>query len=302
MKEINKVLICGLGAIGGFYATKFHDSDLALKILVDKARYEKYTKTPRIINNELYKFEYVLPNNKDFCADLIIIATKSDGLDDAIKNIKNFVGENTIILSFLNGITSERKIKDKYGDKVLYSYLLGHTFFRKDNSINHDGQATIHFGSDKGLTDERIGLLANTFDKINVGYKVDENIIESLWKKFCFNCCANQISALTRMTFGEMKSSEKCLNLMKDICNEVTLIAQKEGISNVDFYKSTLDSLDLMIPNGKTSMLQDVESGKKPEVDIFGCTIVSLGTKYGIDTPYNKIISEILESLNFPTN
>ena len=297
MKEINKILLCGLGAIGGYYATKFYHSDLTLKILVDKYRYEKYIKTPRIINNKEYNFDYVLPDNNDFKADLIIISTKSDGLDDAIKNIEHFVGDETIILSFLNGITSEKKIIEKYGNKVLYSYLLGHTFFRKDNNINHDGHAKIHFGSDTGLSDKRINLVANVFRKIDVEYETDENIIASLWKKFCFNCCANQLSAITRMTFGEMKSSGKCLNIMKNICGEVSLIAEKEGIANIDFYQSTMDSLNLMIPDGKTSMLQDIESGKKAETDLFGGTIAALGQKHGIDTPYNKIISELIESI-----
>ena len=299
MKEINNILICGLGAIGGYYAAKFYESEYTLKVLVDEERLKKYTEEPRIINNKIYSFDYTFPDKNDYKADLIIIATKSDGLKSAIKNIKNFVGDNTIILSFLNGISSEQGIIDVYGDKVLYSYLLGHTFFRTANSINHDGQATIHFGSTKGNTDKRLEIVKNIFDNTDIQYKIEENIIQSLWKKFCFNCCINQISALTRMTFGQIQSSEKCLELIKNISDEITLIAQKEGISGIDFYKTTLDGLKLMIPDGKTSMLQDVESGKKPETDIFGKTVVRLGRKHNINTPYNKVISELIDSLNF---
>ena len=113
MKEINNILICGLGAIGGYYAAKIFESKYTLKVLVDEQRLKKYTEEPRIINNKPYIFDYILPAHNDYKADLIIIATKSDGLKSAIKNIKNFVSENTIILSFLNGEYRQR-LKAEY--------------------------------------------------------------------------------------------------------------------------------------------------------------------------------------------
>ena len=298
MKEINNILICGLGAIGGYYAAKIFESIYTLKVLVDEQRLKKYTEEPRIINNKPYIFDYILPAHNDYKADLIIIATKSDGLKSAIKNIKNFVSENTIILSFLNGISSEQEIINEYGDKVLYSYLLGHTFFRNGKSINHDGCATIHYGSKNGTNDLRIDIIKKFFDSVGVQYEIENDIIKSLWKKFCFNCCANQISALTRMTFEEMRSSKNCLDLIKNITDEITKIAQKEGIDGIDFYKTTIDSLHLMIPEGKTSMLQDIESGKKPETDIFGETVTKLGEKHNISTPYNKIITDVIKCIH----
>ena len=95
-----------------------------------------------------------------------------------------------------------------------------------------------------------------------------------------------------------MRSSKNCLDLIKNITDEITKIAQKEGIEGIDFYKTTIESFHLMIPEGKTSMLQDIESGKKPETDIFGETVTKLGEKHNISTPYNKIITEIIKCIN----
>jgi len=299
MSSIKNILICGLGAIGGYYASVISNyKDLDLRILVDKERFERYKKSPRIINGKEISFAYLTPECVDFKADLIIIATKSSGLNSAIHQIKNFVGDNTIILSFLNGITSEEKIADVYGhEKILYSYLLGHTFFRERNSINHDGNAKIVFGS-PNLENKRIFLLKDLFDKVGAKYEISKDIIKSLWLKFAFNCCANQLSAVTRKTFDELRNNEKCLDVMRHICDEVSQIAKAEGIDSSDFWESTLNSLDLMIPDGKTSMLQDIEAGIRPETDIFGRTVYTLGKKYGIETPYNKILSDVIESLH----
>ena len=50
-----------------------------------------------------------------------------------------------------------------------------------------------------------------------------------------------------------------------------------------------------MTPDGKTSMLQDVEAGRKTEVDMFAGTMIKMGLEHNIPTPYNKIIKEMLE-------
>ena len=77
------------------------------------------------------KLNYITPDDL-IGADLIIIATKSNGLDDAIKYINNFVCENTIIISLINGISSEEKIA-------------------KEMNINTDYYATETYSYDKAL-------------------------------------------------------------------------------------------------------------------------------------------------------
>ena len=74
MNEIKNVLICGIGAIGSIYADKISTYDNEnLKILVDKNRLDKYIKFPKIFNGKELKLNYILPENVDFKADLIIL-------------------------------------------------------------------------------------------------------------------------------------------------------------------------------------------------------------------------------------
>ena len=101
MKDIKNVLICGIGAIGSIYASRLQNYDKEhLRVLVDEKRLERYIKSPVLFNGHALCFNYVLPTETDFKADLIIIATKFSGLAEAAENIKNFVKEDTIILKF----------------------------------------------------------------------------------------------------------------------------------------------------------------------------------------------------------
>ena len=86
--EIKNVIICGIGAIGSIYADKIHNKTPDnLRILVDKSRKERYLKNPTIFNGHELKLNYILPEDNNFKADLIIIATKFNGLNDALDNI-----------------------------------------------------------------------------------------------------------------------------------------------------------------------------------------------------------------------
>lgn len=300
MKEIKKVLICGIGAIGSIYADKIsHFDNENLKILVDKIRLEKYIKNPKKFNDKELVLNYILPENTNFKADLIIIATKYDGLFDAINNIKNFIKDDTIILSLLNGVTSEDLIAKKYGWKhVVHSYFVGHSAVRDGNNTTFDGEGDIIFGVlNPQITDKNNEiLLKNYFDKLGISYKIPSDIERSMWLKFMLNVSSNQLSAILKKTFGQMQKSEKIRKLLETIMLEVVSIATAKGINNTDtLINDAFNVFDTMSPNGKTSMLQDIEAGRKTEVEMFAGTVIELGEKYNIPTPYNRILKEMIE-------
>ena len=296
MKEIKKVILCGLGAIGTIYADKLEKFDAEnFKVLVDEARLERYKKNPIKFNGRQLNFDYILPSQEDFKADLIILATKFAGLKDAIKNIKNFVKEDTVILSLLNGVTSEDIIADVYAkDKMLYSYFIGHSSVRCGNSVTHDDVNTIVFGAENNLS-ENVVAVKTFFDKVGINYKIPDDIKRSMWLKFMLNVSANQPTAILRMTFGDMFENTHFMKFAENIMREVQSVAKAEGVRNTEtMVDEALKHLKTMTPDGKTSMLQDVEAGRKTEVDMFAGTVIELGKKHGISTPYNKILSEMI--------
>lgn len=290
---MKKVIICGLGAVGLTYACKLKNF-CELKILADKTRIKRYQQNKPKLNGEEIELNYVSPNDS-FTADLIIIATKDSGLDDAIEYIKNFVGENTIILSLLNGVSSEEKIAKVYGkDKILYSYFIGHSAVRVGNSVTQDGVGKIVFGGD----DKNTKRLENFFKKCNINYEIPEDIIYSLWLKFGLNVYLNQSSAIMGLTMGDMKRNPYFANFAKKLIAETKLIAQKSGVKNLENFESdALNALNLMCDEGKTSMYQDILAKRKTEVDIFAGEILRRGKEYGISTPYNEVVYDMIKIL-----
>jgi len=300
MEEIKKVLLCGLGAVGTVYAEKFHKySKDNFRVLVDPERLKKYTQNPISYNDETINFNYILPDEKAFKADLIIIATKQTGLEDALNNIKNFIQDDTIIIPLLNGVTSETITSERYGwDKVLYGYFIGHSSVRVGNSITHDGVNTFVFGSEN-QQDKRVERVKNYFELAGIKYLIPEDIRRSLWLKYMLNVASNPTTALLRMTFGEMLNNKKFMQLAVKIMEEVRAVAKAENINNTEtMIDETITHLKTMLPEGKTSMLQDVEAGRKTEIDIFAGTMITLGQKHNIPTPYCCFLNEMFEIIH----
>ena len=302
MNDIKNIILCGMGAIGSIYADKILKYDeLNFRVLVDEARYSKYVSSPVIYNSKKLDVKYILPNESDFSADLIIIATKMSGFEDALSEIKNFVSDNTIILPLLNGVLSEELVASFYGrNKVLYSYFIGHSSVRIGNRISHDGVNTIVFGSDNPNDADSIQRVKAFFDYTKINYEVPQDIRHSLWGKFMLNVSSNTTTALFRKTFGEMLSNERFMEFAKKIMKEVQLVAEAEGIKNSEnLVDETLSNLQKMTPEGKTSMLQDVEAGRLTENEIFTGAVLELAKRHGIQTPYCKFLKECFDIIDY---
>lgn len=107
--EIKTVSIIGLGALGTMYAKHFSDklSKNDVRVIANQNRIRKYEKSGIYCNGRCCDFNYALPENEQKPADLLIFCVKFNQLQQAIADARHQVGEHTIILSALNGISSE---------------------------------------------------------------------------------------------------------------------------------------------------------------------------------------------------
>ncbi len=302
MNEIKNILIIGLGAIGSVYATQFHDFDSnCVKILLDETRFKKYSENGVIVNGKRYDFNYVLDTQTDYKADLILIATKSPDFERASDMIKNFVKEDTIIMSLLNGISSEEILFKKYGyEKVLYSYFIGCAVMRSGLETSFDRMGTLVFGEAQNKEySKNVKKVKDLFDKVGIVYQIPEDMLASLWKKFVINIGINQTSAALNAPYSVLQESKQARKFADDLMLEAVQIADKIGIQDAEsFIQAAFDLIDTMPSELKPSMLQDVDHKKETEVDTFAGEVCKLGKKYNVPTPKNELVLDIIKSID----
>ncbi|KAA8679103.1 ketopantoate reductase family protein [Clostridium sp. MT-14] len=301
MKSIKNISAIGMGAIGCAYVSKLYDLNPGgLKVIAGGERAERYRKHGFIINGKRYDFKYVAPEEKTEPADLIIVSVKANQLSQAVEDMKNQVGENTIIISLMNGITSEEIIGKRYGmNKMLYSLCIAIDGNRRGNVISFSSYGNIAFGEKTNSTySEKVQIVKELFDRADIPYSIPKDMIHSLWYKFMINVGINQASAVIGGNYGVFQSVGEAKELMESAMWEVVRLSQKMGInlSGQDIEKWN-EVLATMPPHSNTSMCQDIEYGRKTEVDMFAGTVCRLGGKYGIDTPVNRTLLNIIKAV-----
>lgn len=283
--------LIGLGAMGVFFAPRISEKLGAdFRILADGARKERLERKGVTVNTINYRFPIITPDVEGDPADLVIIAVKGYDLEQAIKDIRNQVGKDTIILSVLNGVESEKQVAAVYGEEhVLYSYMRI-SIVMKDGKTEFDPhKGSIHFGdlkNDPEHYSENVLAVKNLFDLCGIDYKVDADMLKGIWFKFMCNVAENMTCAMFGVPFGAFQKSDDANYFRHKAMWEVIHVANKLGIdigqNEIDRQEYTIGRLPY---ENKPSTLQDLEAGKHTEVDMFAGTVVRLGKELGVETP-----------------
>ncbi len=299
--EIRNVAILGAGAMGSLYASKFFDTPVFSTVLVARnQRYELLKAQGLLINGKNYPIPVVHPDEAASPADLVIVALKNHHLPNAVHDLKNRVGSQTIFISVMNGLDSEEYLGSVYGmDKLLYAIAVGMDAVRQGNSVTYTNPGKICFGeSENSLPSQRVRDVQKAFEQAGIASEIPVDMMRMLWWKFMINVGINQASAVMRVPYGVFQSSTDAQSLMEMLMREVLVLARQVGVNlgeqDLNEWFTVLKTLS---PNGKTSMLQDIEAGRKTEVEIFAGKVVELGKKYGIPTPANQILLKIIHVL-----
>jgi len=298
---MKSVYLVGLGAIGCSYASKLHDYNPdILKIIASKDRIQKYTENGILINQKKYSFNYISPDENALPADLIIVSVKQHHLEQAIQDMKNFVGPNTIIISLLNGISSEDVICEALGLKnILHAFCVGTDAVRIGTNTSFSKVGTIVYGDkSNNAASPQVLAVQELFEKSNIPYSIPNDITREQWWKFMMNVGINQVSAILKAPYGVFSNIKEAVDLISMASMEVVEIAQKIGINlTYEDIQKYIDIIHTLSPDGKTSMLQDIEAGRKTEVEIFSGTVSSLGQKYDVPTPVNDMLYKMIRTL-----
>lgn len=264
---------------------------------MDTARCEKYKKEIYTVNGTPVKFQIV--DAKDAQpADFVIVATKYNGLNDALEMMKPVVAENTIIISVLNGISSEEMIAEKIGDKnLVYCVALGMDAMRERTDLQYASKGKVQIGIVKEEQRPALEAVKEFLDYVGLAYEEKEDIKRALWGKLIMNVGINQTCTVYEACYKEVLENEERFRMLSGAMHEVMAVAEKEGIHfTEEDYESYIALMRTLQPNGYPSMRQDAVAKRKSEVELFAGTIVHVGKKHGVPVPVNQFYyDKILE-------
>lgn len=298
---IKTVSIIGLGALGVMYADKLSQMlpFEQLRIIADQTRMTRYQQQGIYCNDQLCHFNYIEPNSPLEPCDLLIIATKFNGLAQAIESVRSQVGEHTIIISLLNGVSSERYLIEQFGaEKVLYCVAQGMDATKVGNRLHYRNAGELCFGTKDPQYQSNVTALAAFLTQMNIAYQIPTDIMRHLWSKFMFNVGVNQAIAVYGGHYANAQAEGIARQTMIAAMHEVRLISQKNGINltqqDIDYWLTILAKLS---PTGDPSMRQDVDAKRATEVELFAGSVINLAKRYDLAVPVNQQLYQQIKQI-----
>lgn len=295
---MKQITIIGCGAVGALYGLRLHNllGTEHVCFAMDTDRKKRYEETGLLINNERSSFRYVTHDELQV-SDLVIIATKNHHLEEAISLIQGAVGPSTALLSLLNGIDSEKRLAEEFGQEhVLYGFAVGLNSTHIGNTITYTKEGKIVLGEHDNQDSERLQKICSLFEKAGIAYTVPEDIHVEQWNKFMLNTTYNTLSSLLEATYGDLDQAPIWM-LAQQISKEVQAVARRENVilpdELIEKNHAIITSLGF---EGKTSMCQDLQAKRPTENSWFCKTVIRLGEKHQIPTPTCRILSALVEA------
>lgn len=300
MNDIQHIVIQGAGALGALYAGRMIDAGLSVALLARGERAARLRRDGVLVNGRRYDPPVLDPDAPNRPADLVIVAVKAYHLEAAVPDLRSVVGDQTTLISVLNGLDSEAILAAAYGaEKVLYAVVAGIDAVREDNRVTYSIPGTLFVGAARNeALSPRVRALQALLDRAALPYQTPADMIRLLWWKFMVIVGMNPLSAVLRAPYGVFQRSPDAQALMETLMREVIAIAEAAGVNLTpqdiaDWYRF----LNTVSPEGKPSMLQDIEAGRQTEIDIFAGKVVELGRTYSIPTPVNATLLHMIRVL-----
>lgn len=295
---IKTVNLIGLGALGMLFGHKIQNKiGNNISFVMDKDRYNRHSKDIYTINKQPIQFNLVSAENARPC-DLLLIAVKYRSLEKALETAKTSIGPDTIVLSLMNGVTSEKIIAEHFPQAgVIYTVSQGMAAIHFGTTLDYREGGELHIGITK--EDEKCPRLVSAlndvktfFDSIQFPYVIEADIMHRLWGKFMMNVGLNQTCMVFGGNDGSIRepASEQFM-VWVSAMREVLLIAAAEGVHlTEEDIRKNIAIIATHAPSDMPSMAQDRISKKYSEVEMFAGYIIKAGKKYGILTPTNDFL------------
>jgi 2-dehydropantoate 2-reductase len=189
MNDIKTVAVVGMGALGMMYGQVIQDGigKEKFKFVMDNERYNKYKDKDSILNGKPYSFTKISVDDAA-PVDFVIVAVKYPSLDSALEIIRPLIKEDTVIMSVMNGITSEDILADTFGkDHLVYTVGQGMDSMNIGGELFYTKMGIIYFGVPEDASErqkENVKLIDDLFNKVNMPHVVEEDIMRRMWAKF----------------------------------------------------------------------------------------------------------------------
>ena len=210
------------------------------------------------------------------------------------------IGPDTTVLTLQNGWGNADRIAAVAGPERVVVGLTYHSgTLLAPGRVKHPGSGRTVIGEIGGGASDRVGGHRRSLQRRRASRPSRATrVLDEIWKKLALNCCTLPTSGLLRFHAHELVAHDGTLALMRGLLDEVVAVAQARGIAlDADERWPAITGLLERAVGGKASMLQDVEAGRRTEIEVINGAVVDAGASAGVPTPLNAAMVWMISAL-----
>lgn len=236
------------------------------------------------------------PKDIGIC-ELVIVFVHYQILEDAVRNALPMIGEDTMIMCLQNGYGNYEEIAKVVPEEQI---IIGNTAFGANpvepGHVKHTGTGVTTMGTIKAPI-ERAYKAAEALKQSGFEVSVRENVMDAIWYKLCANVALNGQSALLEAQNGNIYWNPYQREVSRMVVTEAIQVANATGC-NLSLEEVLEHTYDVARKTDETisSMMIDIWRKRETEIEIINGAVCKLGRKYGIPTPCNDMIYNLVKA------
>lgn len=224
-------------------------------------------------------------------ADLIIICVKSHHTTEAALVAETLAKEDTLVMTLQNGLGNGDQLAEIFSPQRVFvgATAMGATLLEPGH-LMHSGIKPTHIGAMDG-DHPALEQIASKLTSAGLPTVVTPDVSSLMWSKLAIHAGINAVTAITKLTNGELLTVPHAVQLAEMAVAEVAAVAKAKGVALLftdpiaemhDFAKSMKEH--------RSSMLQDVTNKRRTEVEAINGMVVAEGKKLAVPTPVNETL------------
>ncbi len=307
---MKKIVVLGVGGIGGYYGgllAKYYagsddveiyfiarsENELAIR---EHGLHVESTKGNFITHPKL-----ITSNAAEIgIADLLIICTKSYGLEEALRRNLACINNETVILPLLNGVNSRERIKAIVPENEVWEgcvYAVSRLV--KPGFIKETGiMAMLCFGAANGNR-YKLTQVEKLLKKAGIDAELSENIHSAIWKKFIFISSVSTLLTCLDTTIGEILVNPEAKKTLLELLHELKTVAEAKRIPlPEDIIEEAITTMSALPYDTTSSMYNDYQHGKNTEVESLTGYVVREASNLHIPVPqFERLYKQLLKKV-----
>lgn len=239
-----------------------------------------------------------LPPDAD--PDVVIVAVKAYDTEEAARTLAPLT-EKALFLSLQNGLGNEEALATA-GARVLGGVTNQGLTFVGPGEVYHAGVGDTYIGPFEGTGPKEADDVVKAFNESGLPSHLVDDIRAELWLKAIVNACINPLTALLRVPNGYLLQTEATEQIVRQVIQEGVEVAARQEVSLVaDAVFERVASVVRGTSANRSSMLQDLERGRRTEIDAINGAIARLGREAGRPAPANDLLAQLVRAAEATT-